>query len=142
MNKVLGVMVALLCVAPALARPPHGGEERDPAAMVARMTEHLALTAEEAEAVEAILEEAAAEGRALREKAAPLADELRDERAAAEPNVGRMEKLIRQIGAIRIDGEVLKMRTMQEVLASLPAEKAAKLRAHLLERADGPPDGL
>jgi hypothetical protein len=142
MNKVWWIAGALMIMAPALARPPHGGEERDPAVMVAKMTEQLGLSEDQADTVEAILVDAQAEGRSLREKAGGLVDELRAERASAEPSVARMEKLIRQIGAIRTDGEVLRMRTMQEVLASLPADKAARLKAHLLERGDGAPEGL
>jgi len=130
---------ALITATPALAErgPSH---ERGPS--VERLIEHaneLELSDDQIAQLRAIEDNTRDASRELHDRGRPIGEELRAELESDAPDKKKVEKLVRELGSIRVEGDVLRTMTMidvREVLTPLQREKIKAMRAERGERGE------
>jgi Spy/CpxP family protein refolding chaperone len=141
-NRILVLTVALVAILAMTAaargpRGPHRGEahriHEHGAGLGLRGLQMLDLSDEQQQAVDEILEQARRDGVELRKQQARLRNQIQGEMLADEPSQADLVELTEQLGELRTELQVLRLKARLAVRARLTAEQ----RDQLLLMGDG-----
>ena len=128
---IITAAVASLCLVQAAAaqgqslfasRGDHDGTPR-----LERLTGLLDLSEEQEEAIEAIQEQARAEGVELKKQQARLRNEIEGELLADQPSESKLVRLTEELGALRTQLQVIRLKARLAVRAELTDEQRDQL---------------